>query len=73
MPIRNLDKIFHPRSVTVIGASQRPLSVGHTVFHNLLAGGFEGPVYPVNPKHERLGDHACYAQVADLPGKVDLA
>ncbi|QDV16065.1 Succinyl-CoA ligase [ADP-forming] subunit alpha [Gimesia panareensis] len=73
MPIRNLEKIFHPHSIAVVGASQRPLSVGQTVFQNLLDGGFQGPVYPVNPKHDRLGDHPCYAQIADIPGKVDLA
>jgi len=73
MPIRNLDKIFHPRRIAVVGASQRPLSVGQIVFQNLLAGGFDGEVYPVNPKYDRLGDRACFASVADLPERVDLA
>lgn len=72
MPIRNLDKIFRPRRIAVIGASPRPLSVGQTVFQNLLTGGFPGAVYPVNPKYDRLSDHVCYATVADLPEAVDL-
>lgn len=73
MPIRNLDKIFHPRRIAVVGASQRPLSVGQTVFQNLMSGGFEGAVYPVNPKYDKLSDRDCFATVADLPEVVDLA
>ncbi|WP_339736131.1 bifunctional acetate--CoA ligase family protein/GNAT family N-acetyltransferase [uncultured Gimesia sp.] len=73
MPIRNLEKIFHPRRIAVVGASQRPLSVGQTVFQNLIAGGFPGAVYPVNPRYDKLGDHVCYATVAGLPEAVDLA
>ena len=73
MPIRNLDKIFRPRRVAVVGASQRPLSVGQTVFQNLVSGGFSGEVYPVNPRHTRLGEHPCYQSVLDLPEPVDLA
>ncbi len=52
MTIENLDRIFSPRSVAIIGASQRPGSVGRTVLDNLLGGGFAGEVYPVNPRHE---------------------
>ncbi|QDV48014.1 bifunctional acetate--CoA ligase family protein/GNAT family N-acetyltransferase [Gimesia fumaroli] len=73
MPIRNLNKIFHPRKIAVIGASPRPLSVGQTVFQNLFTGGFEGAVYPVNPKYDRLDDQVCYNRVTDLPETVDLA
>jgi predicted CoA-binding protein len=73
MPIRNLDKIFAPKSVAVIGASQRPLSVGNTVLLNLTNGGFGGNVYPVNPKHNCLGLATCYSSVSDLPEVVDLA
>ena len=73
MPIRNLDKIFRPRRVAVVGASQRPLSVGQTVFQNLVTGGFSGEVYPVNPRHSELDGHICYQSVLDLPEPVDLA
>jgi len=73
MPIRNLDKIFHPRQIAVVGASQRPQSVGQTVLQNLITGGFEGAVYPVNPKYDRLSDRDCFASVADLPEVTDLA
>ena len=51
--IRNLDKIFEPHRVAVIGASDTPTSVGYTVLRNLVGSGFRGVVYPVNPKRER--------------------
>ncbi|HEX7563776.1 MAG TPA: CoA-binding protein, partial [Bradyrhizobium sp.] len=50
MSIRNLDKMFHPRSIAVIGASARPKSVGAALMTNLMNGGFDGPIMPVNPK-----------------------
>ena len=67
MPIRNLDKIFHPQSIAVVGASPRPESVGRTVLQNLMDGGFAGEVYPVNPKHRTIGESPCFATVAELP------
>ena len=50
MSIRNLDSLFDPASVAVFGASDRPGSVGATVWRNLRGGGFAGPLWPVNPK-----------------------
>ena len=70
---RPLDALFNPGSVAVIGASERPGSVGRTLLWNLLRSPFGGTVYPVNPRrHSVLGVH-CYASVADLPEPVDLA
>jgi acetyltransferase len=76
MSIRHLDFLFDPASVAVFGASLRPGSVGGTVWHNLRqpgAGGYAGALWPVNPKHQRLGDTPCYADVAALPATPDLA
>ncbi len=73
MSIRNLDKIFNPKRVAVIGASNTPGSVGHTVLHNLVTGGFAGVVYPVNPKHESVQGILAYPKVAALPHAPDLA
>ncbi|MDA8745134.1 bifunctional acetate--CoA ligase family protein/GNAT family N-acetyltransferase [Rubripirellula amarantea] len=77
MPIRNLDKIFAPNSVAVIGASSRPLSVGNTVLKNLIDGGFDGgfrgTVYAVNPKHKEIAGVKCFPSVAALPESIDLA
>jgi acetyltransferase len=73
MSIRHLDSLFDPRSVAVIGASQRPASVGATVWHNLRAGGFAGPRWAVNPKHSRFDDEPVYPDIASLPEAPELA
>ncbi|QDT12700.1 bifunctional acetate--CoA ligase family protein/GNAT family N-acetyltransferase [Planctomycetes bacterium K23_9] len=73
MPTRNLDRIFAPRSIAVIGASLRKSSVGQTVLKNLVEGGFQGQVYPVNPKYKSVDGKPCVGAVADIPGQVDLA
>jgi acetyltransferase len=73
MSIRNLDHLLAPHSVAVIGASDRPASIGGTVMRNLLAGGFKGPVWPVNPKHEQVAGQPAYANARRLPQAPDLA
>lgn len=73
MSVRNLRSLFAPKSVALIGASERPGSMGTTLLENLLAGGFQGTLYAVNPKYERLGALACHASVADLPAAPELA
>ncbi len=73
MTTRNLESLFAPSSVAVIGASDRAKSVGATVMRNLLAGGFQGPVLPVNPKHHAVAGVLCYGSIADLPVTPDLA
>ena len=73
MSVRNLDSLFDPASVAVIGASSRPSSVGATVWHNLAHGGFTGALYPVNPKYDQLDGRTAYANIADLPETPELA
>lgn len=73
MTIRNLEKLFAPKSVAVIGASGQPARVGSVVLANLMRGGFAGAVWPVNPKYRMLEGVACYADVRALPGIPDLA
>lgn len=73
MSVRNLDFLFRPRSVAVIGASNRPGSVGATVFRNLLSGGFDGPIMPVNPKRTAIAGVLAYPDVSALPEAPDLA
>ncbi|MCE7984700.1 MAG: CoA-binding protein [Caldilinea sp. CFX5] len=73
MSIANLECLFHPQSVAVIGASTRPHSVGATVMHNLLSAGFAGPIMPVNPKHQAVAGVLAYPDVASLPLTPDLA
>ncbi|HKP98699.1 MAG TPA: GNAT family N-acetyltransferase [Actinomycetes bacterium] len=64
---------FEPRSVAVIGASRRRGTVAGELFHNLLAAGFNGPVYPVNPKAPVVQSVPAYPSVLDVPAPVDLA
>ncbi|MGE5169860.1 MAG: bifunctional acetate--CoA ligase family protein/GNAT family N-acetyltransferase [Rudaea sp.] len=73
MTIRNLQGFFAPASIAVIGASDTPQSVGATLLRNVVASGFGGDVFPVNPRHRRLGGLEVYARVSDLPRTPDLA
>jgi acetyltransferase len=73
MTIRNLERMFEPRSVALIGASRKPGSVGAALARNLLGSGFEGPVMPVNPRYEAIEGVLAYPDVASLPLTPDLA
>ena len=73
MTIRNLARLFEPRSVALIGASDRPHSIGAVVARNLLRSGFNGPIMPVNPRHTAVESVLCYPDVAHLPVVPDLA
>ena len=73
MSVRNLGKLFAPRSVALIGASDRPGSLGATLLRNLTAGGFGGAIHPVNPNHTELAGLRVVASVADLAAAPDLA
>jgi acetyltransferase len=72
MTIRNLDALFRPRSVALIGASDRAGSIGAMVLRNLQAAGFKGPVHPVNPKHKALQGLTAYPSLDALPEAPDL-
>jgi acetyltransferase len=67
-----LGGFFRPRSVAVVGASDREGSVGRQVFENLLSAGFDGAIYPINHRHASVLGHATYARVCDVPGAIDL-
>ena len=73
MSVRNLEHLFRPQSVAVIGASDTPRSVGATVLRNLLDGKFAGAILPVNPKHHMLAGLKVYPTVASLPMVAELA
>jgi acetate---CoA ligase (ADP-forming) len=63
---------FNPQSVAVIGASSNPIKGGNAIIKNLLAG-FQGKIYPVNPKYQEIEGLPCYSSVGDIAGVVDLA
>src|SRR5688572_6298200 len=73
MTIRNLDAAFMPRSVALIGASDKPGSVGLKLMRNLKEGGFDGPIWMVNPRHRTVGGETSYANIAALPEAPSLA
>ena len=67
-----LQAVFRPASVAVAGASRDPRTIGGLVFRNLLQGGFEGPVYPVNPSAGFVQSVAAYATLSDCPTVPEL-
>ncbi len=73
MSILNLDKIFDPHRVAVIGASETPTSAGFTVLRNLVGSGFRGVVYPVHPRRESVQGIEAHPDVKSLPHPPDLA
>jgi len=68
-----LDKILMPKSVAVIGASTDPFKWGYMLLAAIQKGGFEGDLYPINPRAEEILGLKCYANVRDVPGSVDSA
>ena len=70
---RSMQRLLRPRSVAVIGASRSPGTVGHELVRNLVTGGFQGPVYPVNPTASHIASVPCFASLDQIPGAVDLA
>lgn len=73
MTIRNLDALFQPRSIALIGGSRRDGSLGAVLARNLFKGGFEGPILPVHPRHQSLEGVLAYPSVEALPLAPDLA
>jgi acetate---CoA ligase (ADP-forming) len=68
-----IKNFFKPRGVALIGASSDPSKLSHGILKNLLSYGFEGGVYPVNPKSDRILDLPCYPSITEVPDPVDLA
>src|SRR6266853_2477197 len=70
---RSLDTMLAPRTVAVIGASESAGSIGRTILENLEKGGFEGAIYPVNPKHQSVLGVNAYRNITSVPEPIDLA
>jgi len=68
-----LSHLFQPKSVAVVGASRDEEKVGHALLRNILRYGYEGAVYPINPKADEILGVRSYASIDEVPGKVDLA
>ncbi|WP_394325045.1 acetate--CoA ligase family protein [Streptomyces rimosus] len=71
--LASMERLMRPRSLVVIGASNEPGKIGHAVLRNLLDGGFDGAVHPVNPKGGDILGRTAYRSVADVPDGADVA
>ena len=68
-----LDTLFNPKSVAIIGASTKELSIGNVITKNLLHYEYKGPIYPINPKADEVRGIKAYKTIFDVPGDIDLA
>lgn len=73
MSTRNLEKLFDPKSIAVIGASNKKGSVGYILLRNLIGAEYEGIVYPVNVSAQSVQGIQAYASISQVPRKIDLA
>ncbi len=71
--LKNLDFAFNPRSIAFIGATENMRKWGFLILNNLLTGGYEGDVYPVNPNRETILGLRAYPSVREIPAEIDLA
>jgi predicted CoA-binding protein len=67
-----LDGLLKPRAIAVVGASNNPFSIGYIVIQNLVAHGFKGPIFPVNPKGGSIQSFKAFKSVLDVPDEIDL-
>ncbi|MCB1846959.1 MAG: CoA-binding protein, partial [Halieaceae bacterium] len=67
-----LHKVFEPQSVAIVGASERPRSVGTQLLDNIIDSGFKGEIYPVNPSYQELRGLQCYASISAIDHPIDL-
>lgn len=68
-----LTSLFEPKSVAVIGASDRENSVGNIIYRNIVAAGYKGRLYPINPKHDTVQGVQAYKSIEEIGARVDLA
>lgn len=71
--MRNLQRMFVPKSVAVVGASREKKKLGHIILKNIIDSGFGGEIFPINPEAKSILNHDCYASYGDLPVAPDLA
>ena len=69
----NLHRLFNPKFVAVVGASERKGSIGFLIMRNLLENGFTGDIYPVNPKYSTIMSLPSFAGIEDIGSGIDMA
>jgi acetyltransferase len=73
MSNNGLNYFYEPKSIALIGASVKELSIGNIIIKNLITYGFTGPIYPINPKVDEIRGLKAYPSIMDVPGEVELA
>jgi acetyltransferase len=73
MSIYNLEKIFEPGSVAIIGASEKEGTIGHSLIKNLMEGNFEGKIYPINPQYDSIKGRPSFPSILATGQAIDLA
>ncbi|MDY6838015.1 MAG: acetate--CoA ligase family protein [Thermodesulfobacteriota bacterium] len=68
-----LEHFFNPSSIAVVGASQNPGKIGYDILNNIVRYGFEGAVYPINPKAEEILGRQAFPDLVSVPSQIDLA
>ncbi|MFP4546003.1 MAG: acetate--CoA ligase alpha subunit [Methanomassiliicoccales archaeon] len=68
-----MKSLFEPQSIAVVGAAREKGKLGNIIIRNLQAAGFEGDIYPVNPKADEILGLKCYSSIGEIPDQVDLA
>ena len=71
--MEGIEHILSPQSIAVVGATNRPGSIGLAIFRNLLDGGYQGILYPVNPKAKSIQGVKAYPSLLEIPDEVDMA
>ncbi len=72
MQVRNIDVVFNPASLAVVGASPDSGRIGYNILQSIVEGGFQGQVYPINGKYEEIMGLTCYSGLAELPVVPEL-
>jgi acetyltransferase len=70
---KSLEALFYPSSIAIIGASRKEKSIGNGLIKNLADGNYQGKIFPVNPKEEKILGYKCYSKVNEINENVDLA
>ncbi len=73
MGIEKLDRVFNPKSIAVVGATERSKSIGNKIFSNLVGAGYKGLVFPVNPFRKQVNGIATFPSISKIPCQIDLA
>ena len=72
MSTRQLERAFQPKSLALVGASDRPSSTGRAVLDNIVSAGFSGPIHVVHPRYEEIAGRKASKELRDIPEPPDL-